>query len=277
MFKIKHTLGALSVSLSLLALAPTAAHAVQNGPAPTLGAIKADGPYAITSQAVAGNGFGAGTIYMPTAAGKYALVAICPGFVSAQSTMAGLAKRLATHGFVVVAISTNTLFDFPSSRATQLLAALKTVSALNTGAVAGKIDPTRQAVSGWSMGGGGTLEAAGATPGLVAAVAFAPWDTSTTKMKVNKVPAAIIGGTSDTIASVAGHSQKFYDAIPTTTPKLLAVIEGADHFFPTKASEPTSYTNISWMKRFADGDTRYSTFLNGNDAALASFSSNGPF
>lgn len=274
MFAIKHATAALA--LGLLTLTPIA-HAVENGPAPTLADLKKDGPYAVSSQTVTGSGFGGGTVYSPTTAGKYALVAVCPGFVSAQSSMTALSKRLATHGFVVVAITTNTLFDFPSSRATQLLAALKTVSAVTTGPAAGKIDTTRQVVAGWSMGGGGTLEAASATPALVAAVAYAPWDTAVSKFKVNKVPTAIIGGTNDTIASVSGHSQKFYDAIPSTTKKLLAVINGADHFFPTKASEPTSYTNISWVKRFADGDTRYSQFLNGQDTALSSFTSNGPF
>lgn len=269
---MKHALGA--IGLSLLALT---AHAVQNGPAPTLDALKADGPYAVSSQTVNGNGFGTGTVYSPNTPGMYAVVAVCPGFVSTQSSMAAISKRLATHGFVVVTINTNTLFDFPSSRATQLLAALKTTTALTTGPVAGKMDTSRQGVSGWSMGGGGTLEAASLTPGLVSAVAYAPWHTSTTKMKTNKVPAAIIGGSSDVVASVSAHSQKFYDAIPATTPKMLPVINGADHFFPTKASEPASYNNISWTKRFADGDTRYSPFLNGQDAALSSFASNGPF
>lgn len=263
--------------IAVSALASTAAQAVENGPTPTLSALKADGPYAVVTQAVSGSGFGSGTVYAPQTAGKYALVAVCPGFVSTKASMADLSKRLATHGFVVVAINTNTVLDFPSARATQLLAALKTVGALKTGAVAGKMDLTRQAVAGWSMGGGGTLEAASITPGLVAAVAYAPWHLSTTKMKNNTVPAAIIGGSTDIVASVSGHSQKFYDAMPSQTPKLLAVIEGADHFFPTKVNEPTSYTNVSWMKRFADGDRRYSQFLRGQDAALSSFVSTGPF
>lgn len=273
---IKLSLSALT--LSILALTATApAHAVQNGPTPTLANLKKDGPYAVTAQSVAGNGFGSGTIYVPNQAGQYAVVAVCPGFVSGESSMTAMGKRLATHGFVVVTIATNTLLDLPASRATQLLAALKTVTALKTGVVAGKIDTTRQVVSGWSMGGGGTLEAASATPGLVAAVAFAPWDLSPTKFKVNKVPTAIIGATGDVIAPVADHSQKFYDAIPTSTSKLLAVIQGSNHFFPTTASEPASYTNISWVKRFADGDTRYGQFLNVKDPDEASLVSTGPF
>jgi triacylglycerol lipase len=127
------------------------------------------------------------------------------------------------------------------------------------------------------MGGGGTLEAAASTPGLVAALAYAPWNVTAAKYKTIKVPSAIIGATGDVVAPVSGHSQKFYDAIPTSTSKLLAVITGSSHFFPTTASEPASYTNISWMKRFADSDSRYGQFLNTKDAAETSLVSTGPF
>jgi len=239
--------------------------------------LQKDGPYAVTAQTIPGSGFGKGTIYSPNTPGKYALVAVCPGFVSAESSMTEISKRLATHGFVVVTIGTKTLLDFPSSRASQLLAALKAASSVTTGPAAGKIDVTRQVVAGWSMGGGGTLEAAAATPGLKAAVAYAPWNLSSTKYKAITVPSAIIGGTADTIASVSSHSQPFYDAIPASTPKLLGVIQGANHFFPNKAVEPASYTNISWVKRFADNDAQYGAFLTGQDAAWASFVSTGPF
>ena len=273
---IKMSLSALTLGfLALTAGAP--AQAIENGPTPTLANLKKDGPYAVTAQKIAGNGFGAGTIYVPNTAGQYAVVAVCPGFVSAEGSMTAISKRLATHGFVVVTIATNTLFDLPTSRATQLLAALKTVTAMNTGAVAGKMDTSRQVVSGWSMGGGGTLEAAASTPGLVAALAYAPWNVTATKYKTIKVPSAIIGATGDVVAPVSGHSQKFYDAIPTSTSKLLAVIQGSSHFFPNTAFEPASYTNISWMKRFADSDSRYGEFLNTKDAAEASLVSTGPF
>lgn len=274
MFALKHTLAA--VTWSLLALASTA-HAVENGPLPTLADLKKDGPYAVTSQKLAGSGFGSGTIYSPNTAGKYALVAVCPGFVSPESSMTDMSRRLATHGFVVVTIATKTLLDFPSSRATQILAALKTAAATTTGAVAGKIDTSRQVASGWSMGGGGALEAASATPGLKAVVAFAPWNSSTTKIKTVSVPTIIFGATADVIAPVASHSQKFYDVMPASTKKQLAVLEGSNHFFPNNAVEPVSFSNISWVKRFADGDTRYSQFLSVTDPAWSKVQSNGPF
>ena len=176
----------IATTLAFLGLSSTAQ-------ALTLDDLKKEGPYAISAQTIPASGFGKGTVYSPNTTGKYALVAVCPGFVSAESSITEISKRLATHGFVVVTIGTKTLLDFPSSRASQLLAALKAASAVTTGPAAGKIDVTRQVVAGWSMGGGGTLEAAAATPGLKAAVAYAPWNLSSSKYKSITVPSAIIG------------------------------------------------------------------------------------
>lgn len=248
--------------------------AVQNGPAPTLTSIQADGPYAVSTQSVSGSGFGGGTVYSPNTAGKYAVVAVCPGFTATQSSIAAISRRLATHGFVVVTINTNSVYDFPSSRANQLLAALRTVTALTTGPVAGKMDTTRQGVAGWSMGGGGAMLAAGMTPGLKGGVAFAPWSQSN-NLSSSAVPMAYLAGTADTVAPPS-MATSFYNATPSTTKKLLGVISGADHNFPKTASQPASYTQVAWMKRFLDGDTRYSPFLNG-DSRFYTFRSTGPF
>lgn len=256
------------------------AHAVENGPNPTLDAIKADGPYAVSSQALSGSGkpFASGTVFSPNTPGRYAVIAVCPGYVSPESTIQQLGRRLATHGFVVVTIQTQTLFNWPSSRANQLLAALDATAQLNTGPVAGKMDVARMGVAGWSMGGGGALEAAGKTPALKAALAWAPWHSSTTDIRKITVPTSITVGTADTIASLSAHSQKFYDAIPASTPKMLGVIDGADHFvYSGKVAEPVSYTNIAWMKRFADGDTRYRGFLPATQADWLSFTTSGSF
>jgi dienelactone hydrolase len=253
MFSIRHTAAAAAIGLMTLS---TSASAI------TAADLSKDGPYAIVSQAIPGAGFGKGTIHAPKDAGSYALVAVCPGFVSPESSITQISKRLATHGFVVVTITTSTSFDLPSSRASQILAALKAAVATNTGNVVGKIDTTRMVASGWSMGGGGTLEATLKMPSLKAAVAYAPWDTSATTFKGIKVPTIIFGATGDVIAPVKGHSQKFYDAIPATTAKAIGVLQGSSHFFPGTAIEPVSYNNIAWNKYFVDGDTSYGAVLN---------------
>jgi triacylglycerol lipase len=277
---MKVSIKSWAIGLCFLALASFAqaqSNPFQKGPDPTSASIAADGPFAVTTQTVRGNGFGGGTIYSPNTAGTYALVAFCPGFTATQSSIAVMGRRLATHGFVVVTIDTNSTFDQPASRATQLMAALNTVAAVTTGPVAGKVDSTRRVLSGWSMGGGGTLIAAKNNPSLKAAVGLAPW-SSDKNFSNEQVPAAIIGGSSDTIAPPSSHSTVFYNSIPNSTKKLLAIISGASHFFPgdNPANQPASKYQIAWVKRFADNDTRYSQFLV-TDSRLSTFASNGPF
>lgn len=274
-----HSLSTLALALSLACAAPSVlaqSNPYQKGPNPTQSSIQSDGPFSVSTQNVSGSGFGGGTVYTPTAAGQYGLIAVCPGFASAQSSIAAMSRRLATHGFVVVAISTTTTLDLPGSRGNQLLASLRATQALRTGPVVGKIDTARMAVAGWSMGGGGTIRAVESTPTLKAGTAWAPWALSNDLNGNDTVPLAITGGSSDTVAPPGTFASVFYNAMPRTTQKLLGIIRGAAHTFPTTTSEPNGFTSVAWMKRFVDNDTRYSAFLNG-DSRFSEFRSSGPF
>ncbi|MFT3858448.1 MAG: dienelactone hydrolase family protein [Aquabacterium sp.] len=268
MFTRTHLAAALAYGTLALS---TAAQAV------TLDELKKDGPFTIVSEKLAGSGYGSATIHTPKTGGPYALVAVCPGFVSPESSIAQISKRLATHGFSVITIATTTLLDFPPSRASQILAALDAGVKVNTGNAAGKVDSSRLVASGWSMGGGGTLLAAAKTPRLKAAVAYAPWNTQNSPFKAITVPTMIFGATGDIIAPAKTHAITFYNAIPSTTKKALAVLQGDNHFFPTTADDPVSYTNIAFNKRFADGNTEYGQFIKNLDAKWASYESTGPF
>ncbi len=275
--QLSMTRAALAVCLAC-SLPLGTAHAQAIGPDPTAAQLAADGPFAVTAQAVGrSTGFAGGTVYSPNAAGRYALVAFCPGFTNTQSAVAALGRRLATHGFVVVTMNTNSSFDFPASRATQLIAALNSVASLNTGAVAGKVDSSRRMVTGYSMGGGGALLAARSNPSLRGAVGLAPWSQDK-NFAAMTVPTAIIGGSADTVASPSQHANQFYNSMPTTTKKLGAIISGASHSFPTSSTpnQPASTYQIAWAKRFADQDTRYSPFLV-RDSRLSAFASTAPF
>lgn len=248
--------------LTLATVAQAQTNPFAKGPDPTNASIQADGPFAVSTQTVRGNGFGGATVYSPNTAGKYAVVAFCPGYTATRSSIASFGRRLATHGFIVATIDTNSTLDLPPSRGTQLLAALRTVTALNTGPVAGKIDTARQVVTGWSMGGGGTLYASASNAALKAGVGLAPY--STQKTFNTAVPQLILGGENDTVAPVNTHSIRFFDRLPNATPKIYAEIANADHFFPinTANSQPASKLQIAWIKRFADNDARYDQFLN---------------
>ena len=259
------------VGLGLLAIAGVAqaqSNPLAKGPDPTNASIQQDGPFTLSTTTIsrsAANGFGGATVYVPNTTGTYAVVAFCPGFTGTQSSIAVLGRRLATHGFVVATIDTNSVYDLPESRGTQLRAALTRVVGLNSGTTiaSGKIDATRMVVTGHSMGGGGTLFASRSNPGIKAGVPLAPY-SSNPKSFSTPVPQMIIGGEIDNVAPVSQHSIAFYNGLPDATPKVYAAIESADHYFPNSSTpnQPTSKFQIAWIKRFADNDVRYTQFVN---------------
>ncbi len=235
----------------------------ERGPAPTVAALDASrGPFATASQNVSSlvSGFGGGVIYYPTTTtqGTFGAVAISPGFTATWSSLSWLGPRIASHGFVVIGIETNTLLDQPASRGSQLLAALDYLT--RSSSVRSRIDTTRLAVAGHSMGGGGSLEAARTRPSLQAAVPLAPWNGTKSWSSV-RVPTLIVGGESDTVAPVSSHSIPFYNSIPSATEKAYLELNNASHFFPQTTNTYTARLAVSWLKRFVDNDTRYDQFI----------------
>ncbi|WP_436519859.1 alpha/beta hydrolase family protein [Actinoplanes sp. HUAS TT8] len=265
----KRLLVTAAATLALTApLGATAAHAADNpyqrGPAPTLAALQASsGPYAVSQLSVSRasvSGFGGGVIYYPTstADGTFGGIAISPGFTASWSSISWLGPRLASHGFVVIGIETNSTLDQPASRGMQLLAALDYLTQRSS--VRTRVDASRLAVSGHSMGGGGSLEAASDRPSLQAAVPLAPWDSDKSWTEL-KVPTLIVGGQSDSVAPVASHSIPFYNSIPSSAEKAYLELAGQSHFFPQTVNTTTAVEAVAWMKRFVDNDTRYDQFI----------------
>ena len=248
----------------------------QRGPAPTTSSLDATtGPFAVSSVTVsssAANGYGGGTIYYPntTTEGPFAAIAVVPGYLSAQSSIQQWGPRLASWGFVVITIATNSTSDQPASRATQLVAALDQVvgySNSTTHAIRGKVDSTRLGVAGWSMGGGGTLIALDREPTkLKAGMTFAPWNSSSTNFSGVNQPALIFACESDGTAPVGLHALPFYNSLPSANDKAFAEINNGSH---SCANDPRNNSGllgrygVSWMKRFLDNDTRFADYLCG--------------
>ena len=261
---------ALAVALvgGSLTLAPAAQAAgpYDRGPDPTSASLEASrGPFSTAEQAVSSisvSGFGGGRIYYPTdtTQGTFGAIAISPGYTAAWSSISWLGPRIASHGFVVIGIETNTRYDQPASRGRQLLAALDYLTGSSPTAIRSRIDPSRLAVAGHSMGGGGALEAADSRPALQAAVPLAPWNTTKSWSGI-RVPTMIIGGESDTVAPVASHSQLFYQSIPASAEKAYLELNNASHFFPQTVNTTTGKSMVAWLKRYVDNDTRYDQFL----------------
>ena len=235
----------------------------QRGPDPTDSLLEApSGPFATSSTGVSRfvSGFGGGRIYFPvtTSQGTFGGIAISPGYTASWSSIDWLGPFLASHGFVVIGIDTNSRFDFPTSRGQQLEAALDFL--VNSSSVRGRVDEDRLAVAGHSMGGGGAMSAARSRPELLAAVPLTPWHVSTSFGSV-QAATMIIGGQNDTIAPVSSHSIPIFNSVPASSEKAYLEMRGEAHLFPTSRDVTVGKFMVSWLKRFADFDTRYEQFL----------------
>jgi dienelactone hydrolase len=254
----------IALVASVAGIAPVDAVGFERGPNPTNASLEAtSGPFTVATAAVSDlstPGFGAADIYYPTdtSQGTFGGVAVAPGFTATRSSLAWLARRVASHGFVVININTNSTFDQPASRGDQLLAALNYLT--GSSSVRTRVDASRLAVMGHSMGGGGTLEAAKDRPTLKAAVPLTPWNTDKSWPEV-RTPTIIFGGQSDTVASPASHAIPFYNSIPSTTEKAYLELRGASHFAPNSTNTTIGKYSVAWLKRFVDSDTRYEQFL----------------
>ena len=160
---------------------------------------------------------------------------------------------MASHGFVVMTINTNSTFDQPPSRATQLMAALRYLTNSSNSTVRSRVDANRLGVAGHSMGGGGSLMAARDNPSLKAAVPMTPW-SSTKSFSTVRVPTIMFGAENDSVAPVSSHSIPFYTSLPASLDKAYAELNNASHFAPNSTNTPIGRYSVAWVKRFMDND-----------------------
>lgn len=287
--------GALLLSSSAFATNPPTdgsptdpGQSYERGPDPSVAFLEAStGPYSVRTSRVSGlvRGFGGGTIHYPTGTtGTMAAIVVIPGFVSAESSIDWWGPKLASHGFVVMTIDTNTGFDQPPSRARQINSALDYLVDQNsrrTSPVNGMIDTERLGVIGWSMGGGGTLRVA-SEGRIKAAIPLAPWDT--TRFSGVQAPTLIFACESDLIAPVRSHASPFYNQLPNDIDKAYVEINNGSHYCANGGglnNDVLSRFGVSWMKRFLDNDTRYSQFLCGpnheSDRNISEYRGNCPY
>jgi len=259
-------LKSLLVLVFTMLMVVSLAYAVEIGPNPTSTMLNRDGSFSVSSSSVSstacGRGCAGGTVYYPSTSGQYAVIAVCPGFSNSKSAIAWFARRLATHGFVTIAMNTNSRFDFPDSRATQLAAALNYLLNSSSSTIRSRIRTADRGVAGHSMGGGGTLRASERDSNLKVGIPLTPWHTDKTWGSLS-VPQMIFGGSSDSVAPVRSHALAFYNSIPSTTKKAYALLNNASHFTPNSTDERIGRYGVAFAKRFVDGDTRYEPFLCG--------------
>jgi dienelactone hydrolase len=256
-----------------------AAGAIMRGAAPTEQTASTTGPYSVMRYSTGltdSPSYGAYDVDYPAdATPPFAGVAVIPGFIEGRSAVGEWGPFLASHGFAVITIDPNVNLDVPSTRATALWAAIGSLKEENTRSgspLAGKVDVTRFAVMGHSMGGGGTLETANAhSAELKAAIPLHPWNTTSAYGMIT-VATMIMAGESDTVAPPAQHATPFYNAIPASTVKAYVEFAGGDHYAADnpKTNATSALLGLSWLKVHVEGDTRYRPFIK-TQPALSKF------
>jgi pimeloyl-ACP methyl ester carboxylesterase len=255
--------GAVGVLATVaVGVASAADNPYQRGPDPTRDSVAASrGTFATATMTVPeGNGFTDGHIYYPTetSQGTFGAIAFVPGYNGSWDAMEWTGPWLASFGFVVIGFEAINPSDGDTARGTALLAALDYLT--QRSAVRDRIDTSRQAVIGHSMGGGGAMSAASRRPSLKTAVGLAPAIFST-NMTTMRVPAMLMAGQNDSTVTPS-YTKNFYNQIPAATEKAYVELTGAGHGFPSWTPNSVMMRKIiPWLKIFVDHDTRYSQFL----------------
>lgn len=263
--------GALAALLLLLPLTLQGQGAPVAVGGPTLEELSASGPHAVINYTDFPGvpEFAGGTIYYPVdAPGPIGGIAIAPGFTEEQRHIEWWGPRLASHGYAVLLLDTNAPGDSPELRADALMAAVAILRGEHTrpgSPLAGRVDGSKMAVAGHSMGGGGALLAAHRhSDQLRAVIPFTPWQPDPEFSGVS-VPTLILAGSADRVAPPGVHAFPHFQALPDTTPRVYLEIAGGDHFISdsnrgTELDMLGRYA-VAWLKLYMDGDERYRRFL----------------
>lgn len=237
----------------------------------TLASLANPGPFEVATLTESNgirNGplYNGATIYYPVnATPPFASIAIVPGFTAAPSSVQEWGPFYASHGIVAIIIGTNSPLDFPETRANALIDALVTIKQENIRAASpllGALNLNQLAVSGWSMGGGGAQRAAVLDPTIAGVVALCPYLLS--PQLNHQSPTLIFSGQSDPTAIPALHADLHYNAIPSTTDKMLFEFASGNHSVantPTGGNGAAGRLALAWLKLYVEENDCYCSLL----------------
>ena len=261
------------------------------GPEPTLDSLLVPVPHSVAQLREIdglrdGPLYRGATIFYPIELSHpLASVVIVPGWSSSERSIRRWGPFYASHGIVTMTIGTNNPpRDFPQERADALIDAMATLRAENTrdgSPIFKRLDLSRIAVSGWSMGGGGAQLAAMQHPSLKAVIGLCPWHEPPVVFD-HPVPLLIIGGEKDRRAPFNEHALAHYCSTRSVTPKLLFEVRDAGHWIangPKGVYRDTGNGDVgrialAWLKVFLEGAERYRKFLLAEPQSASRFESN---
>ena len=229
-----------------------------------------------------GSEYSGSSIYYPiNENNSLASIVIVPGLTNPESIMEDWGPFFASYGFVTMTIGTNSVFADPEDRAYALLDAVNSLKQENTrisSPLFNLLNTDNIALLGWSMGGGGSLLAAGMDSNIKAIIALCPWlNLLNGETLDHNIPTLIISGQIDLIAAPAFHADIHYEMIPNTTDKIKYEVGLAGHTLatsPNSGNGDVGLTALSWLKKYLIEDPCFCPLLIEAPSSASIFDSN---
>lgn len=238
--------------------------------------------------------FASATIFYPLTlsfAPPSSAAVLVPGYTATQASYDWWGPALASLGIVVMIIDTNDPRDTFQPRKEAHIAAVEFLKGeINNSAspINGKVDTTKLAIMGHSLGGGAALAAAQELGGEIKAVIpLMPYccelgESFDGDYSGLTVPTLIFASSEDTVAPPAGHARALYDSIADSTNKAYVEFAKGTHNLPTNGGTDLAAQArfaFAWLRLQMDGNAAYAVNFNGElsdelDAKLAVLDTN---
>ena len=223
--------------------------------------------------------FASATIFYPLTlsfASPSSAAVLVPGYTATQDAYDWWGPALASLGIVVMIIDTNDPRDTFQPRKEAHIAAvefLKSEVGNSNSPINGKVDTSKMAIMGHSLGGGAALAAAQELGSEVKAVIpLMPYccelgESFDGDYSGLTVPTLIFASSEDSVAPPASHARALYDSIASSTNKAYVEFAEGTHNLPTNGGTDLAAQarfTFAWLKLQMDGNVAYATIFSGD-------------
>lgn len=226
--------------------------------------------------------FAGATIFYPLTlsfAPPIGAVAVVPGYRGTAEDYAWWGPMLASFGYAVLIMDTNTPEDNLDARKQALMAAVEFLRNENTESdspIAGRIDTGKIAIMGHSLGGGAALQAAIelGSDGVGAVIPLLPYccelgQSFSGDFSSLNVPAFIMATAEDSIAPPAQHARLLFDAIADSNSKVYMEFAEGDHMMATNSGQDLVTMGryaMAFLKFHLNAQPQYEAVIYGDEA-----------
>ncbi len=232
--------------------------------------------------------FAGGTIFYPLTLSFDApvgLIVFVPGFRATQSVYDWWGPALASFGYAVMIIDTNTPTESQAGRKQAAIAAINFLKAENSkqgSPLLGKLDTEKVALMGHSMGGGAVLQAAAQLAAEVDAViplslyCCEPGQSFSGDFSQLSVPTLLFASSEDTVAPPAEHAKLLFDSINNSAAKAYVEFATGDHMIAANGGPDLSTLgrlSLAWLKVHMEDKTNLVRFIANDDSKFSHFES----